>query len=58
MKKDAPSPSYVTYKVKAGDNLSKISERFGNITIAAIKSLNQLESNVLTVGMLLKIAVP
>ncbi|WP_442794353.1 LysM peptidoglycan-binding domain-containing protein [Pelobium manganitolerans] len=58
LKKDAPSPSYVTYKVKAGDNLSKISERFGNITIAAIKSLNQLESNVLTVGMLLKIAVP
>lgn len=46
---------YITYKVKAGDSLSGIVERFENVSIEGIKMLNDLKSNVLSIGMILKI---
>ncbi|MBU0696541.1 MAG: transglycosylase SLT domain-containing protein [Bacteroidetes bacterium] len=46
---------YITYKVKAGDSLSGIVERFENISIEGLKTLNNLKSNVLSIGMILKI---
>lgn len=49
--------SYITYKVKAGDTLSKIAQQFDNASIERIKSLNNLKTSVLTIGMLLKVSV-
>lgn len=50
------TPTYINYKVKAGDNLANIAERFKNATVSNLKALNNLESSVLTIGMILKIA--
>nr|WP_294896356.1 lytic transglycosylase domain-containing protein [uncultured Pedobacter sp.] len=47
--------TYITYKVKAGDNLAKIADRFENVSINSLKALNDLKSSILTVGMILKI---
>jgi membrane-bound lytic murein transglycosylase D len=49
------STHYITYKVKAGDSLSEIVKRFGNVTIEGIKTLNNLKSNILSIGVILKI---
>ncbi|MBD3747997.1 MAG: LysM peptidoglycan-binding domain-containing protein [Sphingobacteriales bacterium] len=46
---------FYTYKVKSGDTLSEIAERFENATIKSIKQLNNLKSSILSVGMILKI---
>lgn len=46
---------YYTYKVKSGDTLSEIADRFENATINSIKQLNNLKSSLLSVGMILKI---
>lgn len=43
-----------TYVVKPGDTLYSIAGRF-NQTVAAIKKLNNLNSNLLNIGMILKI---
>ena len=43
-----------TYTVKSGDTLYSIANRF-NTTVQAIKSLNNLTSNTLTIGQILKI---
>lgn len=48
-------PSYFNYKVKAGDTLTDIAERFGNVTINSLKELNQLKTSLLTIGSVLKI---
>ena len=50
------TPTYITYKVKAGDNLVKIAERFENVSVNTLKALNNLETSVLTIGMVLRIA--
>lgn len=49
-------PTYITYKVKAGDTLTNIAERFENATIANLKAINNLKTSILTIGMILKIA--
>lgn len=46
--------SVMTYKVKSGDTLSQIAERFDN-SVEGIKSLNGLKKGVIQPGMVLKI---
>ena len=50
-----PKPTYVTYKVKAGDTLSGIAEKFDGATVASIKATNGLKKAALQPGMVLKI---
>lgn len=49
-----PQPDYTTYTVRSGDNLYSIASRF-NTTVNAIKELNGLTSNLLSVGQVLTI---
>lgn len=44
----------ITYTVKSGDSLYKISNEY-NTTVDAIKSANNLTSNLLSIGQVLKI---
>ena len=58
-KKPEPQPApaaqeTTVYVVQSGDYLAKISKRF-NVTIASIKSLNNLKGDVIRVGQKLKI---
>ncbi len=46
--------SYITYTVQRGDTLFSIASRYGT-TVDAIKRLNNLTSNVLSIGQVLKI---
>ncbi|MFD0939143.1 lytic transglycosylase domain-containing protein [Pedobacter boryungensis] len=46
---------YITYKVKLGDTLSGIAEKFDGATVANIKKVNGLTKVTLQPGMLLKI---
>jgi membrane-bound lytic murein transglycosylase D len=53
--KPTAKPNYFTYKVKAGDTLSAIAEKFDGATVASIKKTNGLSKATLQPGMLLKI---
>jgi LysM repeat protein len=46
--------SFVLYKVKAGDSLGKIAQRYG-VKIDSIKKMNSLQRNLIVVGQELKI---
>lgn len=48
--------NYITYTVVNGDTLYAIARRY-NTTVDAIKSLNNLTSNTLTIGQILKINI-
>jgi membrane-bound lytic murein transglycosylase D len=50
-----PKVNFVTYKVKIGDTLSGIAEKFTGTTVDSIKKANKLTKAVLQPGMLLKI---
>lgn len=45
---------YVEYVVKSGDNIYSIANRYGT-TVSAVKSLNNLTTNNLSVGQTLRI---
>jgi uncharacterized repeat protein (TIGR02543 family) len=49
-----PEEAFFIYTVVSGDNLTVIAKRF-NTTITAIKELNNLKSDVITIGQKLKI---
>ncbi|MFH7816595.1 peptidoglycan endopeptidase LytE [Bacillus subtilis] len=53
-KSSSSSSSSSTYKVKSGDSLWKISEKYG-MTINELKKLNGLKSDLLRVGQVLKL---
>ena len=46
--------SYINYTVKKGDNLYNIATKYG-VTIETIKQANNLTSNLLSIGQILKI---
>ncbi len=47
-------PKYLTYTVKRGDNLYNIAKEYG-VSVESIKALNNLTSNNLSIGQILKI---
>lgn len=47
--------SFTSYKVKQGDTLSSIAEKFDGITVASLKQANGLKSAKITEGMMLKL---
>lgn len=47
--------SFASYKVKQGDTLSSIAEKFDGITVASLKAANGLKSAKITEGMVLKV---
>ncbi|MBE7178442.1 MAG: LysM peptidoglycan-binding domain-containing protein, partial [Mucilaginibacter polytrichastri] len=47
--------SFATYKVKAGDTLSDIAEKFDGATVKEIKTANKLKTSRLQAGMILRI---
>lgn len=47
--------AFVSYKVKQGDTLSSIAEKFDGITVASLKQANGLKSAKIAEGMTLKI---
>ena len=49
--------TYVTYRVKRGDTLSGIAQRYRKASVSSIKSDNGLRSNQIKPGMTLKIKV-
>lgn len=53
--KQLPKATFITYKVKVGDTLSGIAEKFDGATVASIKKTNKLTKAVIQPGMLLKI---
>lgn len=50
------SEDYVIYTVKVGDNLYSIARRYG-VTVENIKNVNNLTSNLLSIGQQLKIPI-
>jgi len=53
---DSSSPSNIRYVVRAGDTLFSIASRYGT-TVDELKRLNNLSSNVLSIGQILRIRV-
>ncbi|OLS41111.1 LysM peptidoglycan-binding domain-containing protein [Bacillus sp. MRMR6] len=52
----APSTTVSEYSVKSGDYLGKIAKEFG-LTVAALKALNGLTSDLIFVGQKLKVSI-
>ena len=50
-----PKASFANYRVKQGDTLSSIAEKFDGITVASLKAANGLKSAKITEGMVLKV---
>ena len=56
IKEEPSSTNYIDYVVKSGDNLYSIAKKY-NTTVDEIKKLNGLTSNLLNIGMTLKIPI-
>ena len=53
---EEPQEDYITYKVVSGDSLYSIAKKY-NTNVDTIKSLNNLTSNILSIGQILKIPI-
>lgn len=53
-KKTEKKPAFTTYKIRRGDNLSKIAKKFG-VTVDAIKRANNFSGDKITAGQTIKI---
>lgn len=51
-----PEPNYINYTVVSGDTLYSIARKY-NTTVTSIKDLNNLKSDILSIGQVLKINV-
>lgn len=51
---NTPNENYINYTVKKGDNLYNIATEYG-VTVETIKQANNLTSNLLSIGQVLKI---
>lgn len=51
-----PSADYLTYRVKTGDTISNIADKFEGVTVQTIKRDNNLENSNLQPGMVLRIS--
>ena len=51
---DSPGGSYFEYTVRSGDTLWLLAQRYGT-TVSALKSLNNLTSDILNIGQVLRI---
>lgn len=51
-----PTSNFLSYKVKAGDTIANIADKFEGVTVQIIKRDNNLQSSVLQPGMMLKIS--
>lgn len=49
-----PRPSYIMHKVKPGETISQIAQRYGT-TVAAIRQANGLRGNIIKAGQVLRI---
>ncbi len=54
--KDETVPQVMRHRIRSGDNLGKIAQRYG-VTITAIKKLNRMKSNFLRAGQSLAVPV-
>ncbi len=55
VEKKTVKPAFVTYRVKEGDTLSGIAEKFDGATVTSIRKANGLKKAILQPGMVLKI---
>lgn len=53
----SPNSAYITYRVKKGDTLSGIAQRYRKASVSTIKADNGLHSNRIKPGMTLKVKV-
>ncbi|WP_353186005.1 LysM peptidoglycan-binding domain-containing protein [Parapedobacter lycopersici] len=53
----AAAPTYLTYRVKKGDTLSGIAQKYRGATVSSIRTANALRGNTIRPGMTLKITV-
>ena len=53
---DVETSSYIEYVVKSGDNLYSIGNKY-NLSVSDLKNYNNLNSNLLSIGQVLKIPV-
>lgn len=54
--KNSTKTQYITYKVKKGDTLSGIAQRYKISNVKTLKAMNDLKSNQLQPGMTLKVS--
>lgn len=53
--KQAPAIRYATYRVKRGDTLSGIAQKYKGVTVSSLKAMNNLRGTAIKPGMTLRV---